>query len=145
LNGNAGDDSLAGGNGSDTLNGGADKDELYGGAGSDMLFGDAGDDQLFGKAGTDILDGGSGDDMLTGGNLSDTFVFGTGYDEDTIIDFQNNVDQIDLSDFSFSSSTAALETATQVGGDLVFNFGGGDVLTIENTTVGQVENDLIIA
>jgi len=172
LNGGNGNDTLDGGGGNDTLNGGNDNDILRGGfnndilngdAGADQLFGDAqsdtldgggGNDMLFGGAGNDtliggfnddVLDGGTGNDMLTGGAQFDRFVFAAGYDSDVVKDFQNNVDSIDLSSFGFAATNDAFAFGSQSGTDYVFNFGGGDILRVENATEIQLANDLIIA
>ena len=70
---------------------------LEGGQGFDRLFGGEGDDRLEGGAGDDVLVGGEGDDALTGGAGADTFVFTPDHDTDTITDFGNGDDVIDLS------------------------------------------------
>jgi Ca2+-binding RTX toxin-like protein len=57
--GDAGIDSLVGGNGDDVLLGGNDADYLYGGSGNDLLIGGAGSDWLFGQEGDDIVIGGT--------------------------------------------------------------------------------------
>ncbi|MEL6583899.1 MAG: hypothetical protein AAFQ36_08700 [Pseudomonadota bacterium] len=85
-----GKDNIKGGNGVDTLNGGAGNDKIDGGKGDDVLVGEAGKDKLI---------GGAGDDTLTGGAGKDTFIFSKGkkLGEDTILDFNENQDRIDLS------------------------------------------------
>ena len=99
-------DRVLGGEGDDRLDGGDDSDDLYGeegddildgGGGFDRLFGGEGDDRLEGGAGDDLLVGGEGDDALTGGAGADTFVFTPDHDTDTITDFGNGDDVIDLS------------------------------------------------
>lgn len=84
--GQAGNDSIDGGNGSDELHGGIGDDHIYGSEGSDKLYGDAGDDYISGGEGHDTLDGGAGDDRLYGEKGDDYYVFGYGYDHDTIFD-----------------------------------------------------------
>ncbi|WP_183154053.1 calcium-binding protein [Paracoccus siganidrum] len=100
LQGGAGRDLLAGGAGDDRLNGAAGADTLQGGAGNDMLFGGAGADRLIGGPGDDTLTGGAGADTLTGGAGADVFVFAkrssVGLQRDTITDFGNGADRIDL-------------------------------------------------
>ncbi|MDN4617619.1 calcium-binding protein, partial [Paenibacillus sp. PsM32] len=84
----------------DNIFGLAGHDNLIGQFGNDKIYGDAGNDNLYGGAGNDVLDGGSGDDMLYGNRSSDgsssinysgsdTYVFGRGYGQDTIIDLDN--------------------------------------------------------
>jgi Ca2+-binding RTX toxin-like protein len=70
---------LEGGPGADLVLGGGGDDRLYGetlqepgaGADADQLSGGAGDDQLFGSGGGDLLDGGSGADQLEGAGGAD--------------------------------------------------------------------------
>jgi len=96
LSGNEDNDKLYGGSGSDTLAGGTGDDKLYGEADHDVLLGGDGHDSLYGGAGHDALDGGAGNDVLNGGaddywhnpayNGEDTYRFGRGSGQDTIID-----------------------------------------------------------
>ena len=67
------------------LDGGAGDDTLVGIAGNDTLFGQAGNDLLFGGGGDDRLDGGAGVDKLDGDGGNNTFVFGRGDGQDTIV------------------------------------------------------------
>ncbi len=54
--------------------------------GIENLRGSAHDDSLTGDAGANTLDGGFGDDVLTGnGNAGDTYIFGHGYGDDTVV------------------------------------------------------------
>jgi Ca2+-binding RTX toxin-like protein len=87
INGDAGRDSLIGGTQNDTLNGGLNNDNLSGGKGADELNGDAGADRLSGDAGNDTLAGGTG---------ADIFVFKANQGNDTIVDWEDNVDKIRL-------------------------------------------------
>ena len=104
--GDAGDDTLSGGDGRDIIRGNDDDDILlgdsgddtiYGGDGNDLVVGGTGNDTLYGDAGDDTLVGGLGDDSLTGGTGSDTFVFTANTGSDTINDFDKDNDAIDLS------------------------------------------------
>ncbi len=103
LYGGTGADKLYGGDQSDGLDGGAGNDSLYGGKGVDLIGGFNGKDVVFGGAGADGLDGRSKADRLSGDGGNDTLVGGTGADQfmfkanhgnDTITDFENNVDKI---------------------------------------------------
>ena len=91
-------DLIIGGNGADTFHGGGFVDYLYSLGGDDTLFGDGGDDVLNAGGGNDRLDGGAGRDAMTGGAGADTFVFNTftSGEMDTIADFQNGQDQIEM-------------------------------------------------
>ena len=148
LDGGAGDDELYGGDGIDLLVGGSGDDQLHGDAGNDTLAGNLGNDRLYGGAGNDILDGGAGQDRLVGGlgddtlwgdrcgpDDMDTFVYAPGHGADTIKDFQDGLDRIDLSDFTGISGFSDL-SAKQDGDDVVIDFSSygnvGDSITLEN-------------
>lgn len=80
VSGYDGDDFLYGGEGMDLLNGGGDQDVLDGGAGDDRLLGGGSNDSLFGSAGHDELIGNSGEDFLDGSDGQDTLDAGDGND-----------------------------------------------------------------
>ena len=50
----------------------------------DIILGKEGNDEIYGLKGNDTLDGGTGDDYLEGGYGDDTYIWGTGYGNDTI-------------------------------------------------------------
>lgn len=113
----------------------------FGTADGDDLFGNAGNNKLFAKAGVDSLDGGKGNDQLTGGFGADTFVFKSGNDHDTITDFENGIDKVDLSHWSAISSFSDLKNhhLSFAHGDAIIS-AGGDQLVIENMTKGEVDS-----
>ena len=82
------------------------------------VIGGAYNDQLSGDNGVNIITGGGGADTLTGLGGADTFVYTSVLDStltasDTIMDFQNGIDVIDLSQ---------IDANTQVSGDQSFTF-----------------------
>jgi hypothetical protein len=106
LAGSANADTIYGRGGNDTINGlqendlifaGNGNDQLLGGNGVDTLLGQAGDDNLTGDNGDDLLNGGFGNDNLLGGRGSDRFVLGTSAGTDTISDFKDGDDRLQLS------------------------------------------------
>ena len=103
------------------------------------MFGGGGDDSVKGGGGRDIVHGDKGDDKMWGNGGADIFVFERGDDRDTIMDFQNDADTIQFAGFR---STDPFDVAEQVGRDVVFNFGSGDTLTVENPTIGALPNDV---
>ena len=115
---------------------------LKGGTGEDSIWGRDGNDKLYGGSNSDRFDGGEGDDKLYGGSGVDTFHIDKGDDFDTIKDFQNNADRIEID--GFSTGFDAFDFATQVGDDVVFDFGGGDGLIVEDALIGQLGNDLFV-
>ncbi len=145
INGGGGRDVVIGGGGNDRLNGQAGADRIDGGAGSDVLSGGGGNDRLAGRAGADTLDGGAGNDLLTGNAGADTFVFAPGGGRDTIADFQDGLDLIDLTGFGFASVAEARSFAANDGGDVVFTFAGGEVLVVEDIAKNQhVAADILV-
>ncbi len=120
LNGTSGDDLIRGYAGTDTINGNDGDDLIYGGAGNDTLNGGNGNDWLYGGIGTDALNGGAGNDVLIGGAGTDTLTGGLGADVfkweltdrgttaspaiDTITDFDNDSDKLDLRDLLVGES-----------------------------------------
>ena len=141
--GGAGHDRLYGGVGNDVLSAGAGNDIPNGGAGRDALDSRAGKDTIIGGAGNDTLTGGAGSDLLSGGAGADVFVFRPGSDRDVILDFQEDIDAIRLVDLGISNFDQARVHATQNDAHVVFDFGDGDSLTVRNTTITLLGDDLI--
>ncbi|MHA3976635.1 M10 family metallopeptidase C-terminal domain-containing protein [Halovulum sp. GXIMD14794] len=143
LIGNRSDNTLAGNSGNDILKGRGSNDSLNGGAGNDILKGGSRADVLNGGAGNDKLFGQRGQDRMIGGEGSDKFVFGTGKGRDIIEDFEDDIDAVVLKKFGFANADEALALSSQQGDDLVFTFGGGDRLTVLNTSSAEIMDDLI--
>lgn len=125
LYGGAGDDILFGQGGNDELHGGQGDDILYGGTGSDTLYGDEGDDILVGGEGNDVLSGGAGDDIFSW-TSGDEGEVGDGRAVDTIMDFGNGHDRIDLAELlqgadSESSLEGYLHLSQSSEGDTIIN------------------------
>lgn len=119
LDGGSGHDTLLGGDGNDVLVASNspylifrypaqdDGDLLLGGAGDDVLIGAMAADTLWGGDGNDILRGDLGRNQLVGGAGADRFVFGgaagsirypfTAVGEDSVMDFQQGLDRLDVS------------------------------------------------
>ena len=100
------------------------QDEYTGAEGDDILTGGAGDDTITGLA---------GDDTLTGGEGADTFVFASGHGNDTITDFTDGEDTIDLSAFTGINGFGDL-TVVQNGNDTVITVPGGGTITLQGFT-----------
>ncbi len=131
--------------GHDTMLGTSGNNTFRGYGGNDKLYGRAGSDKLYGGAGSDFLDGGAGQeiDYLYGGADADVFHFDRGEGVDIVKDFENNIDTIELDNFTFAGGDP-FGSADQVGSDVVFDFGSNGMLTIENTTIGQLQNDVVL-
>ena len=132
----AGDDAVImlgfNGGGSITLQGvqlgalGASDFILY----QNVYTGTADADTLTGGAGDDTITGLGGDDTLTGGEGADTFVFASGHGNDTITDFADGEDTIDLSAFKAITGFDDL-TVAQNGADTVITVPGGGTITLQ--------------
>ncbi|MEG3927831.1 calcium-binding protein [Microcoleus sp. D3_18a_C4] len=96
INGTNGNDNLIGTPGSDNINGLDGDDALTGLRSNDILVGGGGSDNLSGGKGFDTLNGGLGNDILVGGAGNDVFVLGAGLGVDTISDFTNSQDTVQL-------------------------------------------------
>lgn len=142
--GGAGGDTLGAGAGADLVRGEAGADVLLGSNGNDRLFGGDGGDRLVGGNGRDTLFGDAGDDTITGGGHDDRFVFAIGGGADVIADFTpgaaaNEVIFISGYGASLDSFAEALAFATQVGADVIFDFGAGDGLTLKNVALASLD------
>jgi Ca2+-binding RTX toxin-like protein len=132
LNGEAGDDVLWSGDGNDTLNGGEGDDNLQSGLGDDTINGNDGEDIIKAYDGDDSITGGSGADVITGGDGNDQFIFTNTTESsdsecDTILDFIQNEDKIDLSALGFDSITLGQNSNLSAAG-LEYYFQDGNTI-----------------
>src|SRR5690606_20828024 len=160
--GGEGDDVINGGGfwgdtGRKTMYGGGGGDTLYGSTGDDLLFGEDGDDHIFGLGGNDLLDGGAGDDGLWGhtgnevfrggaGNDTFSYLIGSNFGNDVIVDFQRGSDDIFLFG-NFANGNldtnrdglldAADDTVDISSGSMVIDLGlgSGSIAGIDSLTV----------
>jgi hypothetical protein len=128
ISGRGGDDLLLGIEGDDTLRGGGGQDLLLGGPGKDVLMGEGGNDTIDGGEGKDRIKGGQGNDLLYGGSGQDRFLFGPGFGQDSIGDFADGSDLIDL------SRVPAIEDM----GDISLASGGPTVVVVTVGTEGLI-------
>lgn len=119
--GEDGDDLLLGRNGVNVLFGGNGNDTIYDGDDGSYLNGGDGDDFLYGGGGADVLDGGAGNDYLQGDHGGDTYIFGRGYDTDTI-NASSDVNTIIIHGYRASS----MINTRNANNDLIINFGSAD-------------------
>lgn len=123
--------------GNDIINGGANIDLMYGGNGDDTLlgrngtnviFGESGNDIIYGGGGTDILDGGVGDDYLQGDHGNDTYIYGKGYNVDTIA-ASSDLHTIVIHNYSIND----MHNTREMNNDLVIDFGNetGDRIIVK--------------
>ena len=82
----------------------------------------------------ETIDGRGGNDTLTGGGGDDTFVFAAGHGSDTITDFADGEDRIDLTAFTGITGFGDL-AVTDAGGNVIIDLSsqtGGGVIKLEN-------------
>lgn len=110
-----------------------------GSAGSNVLSGEAGNDRLRGRDGADTLDGGTGNDIREGGAVDgavDIFIFETGDGPDVILDFELDVDVIDL-----TATGLAFADLTITGGTNALINTGTDLITVNGITAAQLTSN----
>ena len=118
---------------------------------STLLLGSSRGDKIVGGATDDFIHGGSGADTLTGGAGADVFVYdaladaaiakGKGASLETITDFQNGADRIDLSDLG--RMTFRGESATLAAHEVSWYVSGGNTYVIGDVS-GDGRSDFII-
>jgi len=122
-NGEAGDDTIIGGNANDELFGGADNDLIEGGGGANHLRGESGNDTLTAGGGADTLDGGTGNDSLTSGSGNDMLY---GEDGDDILLGGAGLDNLNGGDGNDSLVGGA-------GNDTLTGGNGNDIFRLATT------------
>jgi Ca2+-binding RTX toxin-like protein len=118
------------GNGLDNL--------LTGNSGANRLSGLDGNDTLIANEGIDTLTGGAGNDTMTGGIGNDIFVFGSGFGQDIITDFDSNPlggqDLLNIAGLGITAANFGINVMIGVGavvGDTLIEFTGRtDTITL---------------
>lgn len=131
-------ENVTSGEGDDRLTGNGARNELNGGAGNDTLAGGGNADTLIGGAGMDVLRGDAGNDMLYGGSEADRFVFDDGFGRDTIFDFQDGTDVIDLRKYAGLADFADLTIRANADGFAVIDL-GSDEITLAGIGTGSLD------
>ena len=168
LEGNAGNNKLAGGAGIDTIsyadatsgaNGEgvtvrlsttraqktvtAGTDSL---SGFENLIGSQFNDTLTGNSGNNVLTGLAGNDRLTGAGGNDTYIFLPGFGKDTITDFaagpnSGRHDLIVFDDTIFADFDALAAASAQVGANTVITVDADNSITLANVNIGSLHHD----
>ena len=102
-------------------------DTIYGNEGSDNITGGTGADIIIGGQGNDVITGGAGNDKLTGGAGADTFIFAPHSGKDSITDFGNGADSIDISAYLSAGFTPIV---TDASAGLTISFSTGDSIQL---------------
>lgn len=154
-----GDDTIDGGTGDDTIFGDAGSAQSHNGGnvgrtfvgGDDILMGGDGDDTITGDweysfnaasiFGDDTIIGGAGDDIMTGDGAAsggaitygaDIFVFNDGSGNDTIRDFQDGLDVIQVDGYGLTDF--AQLAIDESGGNSVIQFDASNSVTLLGVT-----------
>lgn len=122
----------------DSLRGDNDANTLIGEDGNDFLFGRDGDDTLSGGSGNDRLYGGEGNDYLYGGHGADIFGFTTDSGHDTIFDFADGEDLIDLRRVNYSDGYDHFNITDTDWGSTLINYGSVSIL-LEGVDSSQID------
>ena len=107
---------------------------LEGDSSDDILMGSAGNDYLYGDAGNDVLDGSAGNDELEDDLGNDTYLFGRGYGQDIVCEWDytaGNIDTVRLAADILPSAITVFEDPWSESIILSIN-GTSDTLTIES-------------
>jgi Ca2+-binding RTX toxin-like protein len=175
IDGEGGDDDIAGGPGDDNIHGGPGKDALEGsnttlfaqetasaGAGDDAIFGETGDDHIDGGIGADRISGGDGNNTVDAGFGDDQLIGSTagghtsfhGEDgDDRFFDSESGGDRFsggpgdrDVADYSESDFTVQVTVATPAGTPNDFASGGKpDDIADAEVVVGGSKRDFLVA
>ncbi|MFY0312673.1 M10 family metallopeptidase C-terminal domain-containing protein [Leisingera sp. D0M16] len=87
--------------------------------------------------------GGTGNDELTGGSGNDHFEFNQGDGADLITDFGDGFDTLDLRSFGFTSEAEVFSNASQISKNVVFDFGNGDKLTLQEVELEDLKGNVL--
>lgn len=112
---------------------------IEGSAFGDLLTGSAQQDRVFGGAGDDVIKGFRGNDFLRGDAGADQFFYIAGDGADRVFDFQDNIDTLVFQ--GLGGAAAVFANATQQGANVIFDFGAGQSLRIDDITIAQLAND----
>jgi serralysin len=111
-------------------------EQVYGSRNGDSLTGSSGDNLIAGFDGQDVIDGGAGTDMLYGGADADRFVVMSGSGADTIMDFEDGLDLIDLR--GYAGATFANTMVAAAGADVLLTFFGGETALLKNMLAANI-------
>ena len=106
--------------------------------GFENVIGSSNADDIIGSEGVNRIDGGAGNDVIRGRGGSDIFVFKANSGQDTITDWQDGIDVIDVSSLGTNWTTIS-EGLSQVGNDAIIDLGGGNTITLKNVALGAID------
>lgn len=116
-----------------------DVENLWGSDHNDVLSGDTGANRLYGGGGNDELQGNAGDDILEGGDGADQFIFEHSNGDDTILDFTDNEDLIDLSAIGLSGYDDLTLSSDSNGVTIHMTTSGGGSIFLEGFDIANLD------
>jgi len=121
-------------------------DTITGDTGNNWLYGYDGNDTVNGGAGADVIFGNDGSDILSGGTGADTFYFlASDTGTDTVTDFEDDVDLLNLQFTDFTSTQQVLDAASSSGADTVIDLGAGNSIVLQNFAFSNFnETDFLV-
>ena len=110
------------------------------------ISGQGGNDTMIGTSGADFITGAQGADTLTGGAGDDVFVMAVGFGSEVITDFVAGTgtdDQLNvaLMGSDFDTFAEVINAASDVGGNTLIDFGGGDSFTLNGVASNTLTMD----
>jgi serralysin len=132
----------------DSITGNGARNVLDGRNGNDVIKGGAGNDKLLGGRGKDKLSGEAGNDTLKGQGGNDLFIFAKNGGRDTIKDFTDNKDTLQLDDQLWKGNLTVQQVINKFGstqsGDAVFTFDNGEKVIVQDINLNVLGNDINI-
>jgi len=105
---------------------------LLGDVGNDILVGGSRSDYLYGDVGDDTLDGGAGNDLLEDDLGNDTYLFGRGYGQDIVYEWDGTAGNVDTVQFAADVAPGDVTVYEGLWGSIVLSINGtSDTLTID--------------
>ncbi len=138
--GNGGNDSLRCNGGDDTLRGNGGTYDLRGNGGADVIRAGGGGDTVRGNGGADKLLGQGGDDSLHGNGGRDVFQFRTSDRNDTILDYTQGQDSIEILNGVNRLDALVFEQDFR---DVLISFGAGQIRVVTDNVGAFTEDDFI--
>ena len=124
-------------------------ERIFGSGHDDTIIGDSGNQTLIGNGGDDFIWGGEGADSLSGGAGTDRFYYDGIFDgADVITDFRSGASSsevIELAPTGINSFAALMAIASDAGANTIFDFGGGNTLTVVGSNMADfVADDFVL-
>ena len=119
-------------------------ENAVGGAGKDIIRGNSGKNHLSGGLLKDVIRGKAGTDFINGNKGTDNFVFKGKFGKDVVRDFADDVDTLKIHHADAPTVSAVLDLAHEANGDVIFDFSDGARITVLNTTILALTDDITI-